>query len=103
MALASIPKRKKIRTILIIILSRAVEQLNQSVSGSIEEILSNQVQTANAIMLTNENSWSGAYDVVWATIEAIGEAYGEGENDPSQAELELLSDDLATALSNAGL
>ena len=101
--LASIPKRKKIRTVLIIILSRAVDNLTNSISGSIEEVLSNQIMTANGIMAMHENGWQlNGYDAVWSVIEQLDAAY-EGQEDPSSETLESLSGDLATALANAGL
>ena len=102
MALASIPKRKKIRLIIIIILSRTNDLLDQSISGSMEEVLGNQLMRANPLLLTNESGWNGDQNALWAVIEDISDAY-DGESEPSQQDLEALSNDLETALGNVGL
>jgi len=105
-------KRRRIRLLLLLLLTRSAAEITNSNDGTAWEITDKQLSKvlASPIMDVDSTSWTSAQTSVWEAVEAIAEEYLDSHDEarseidfPPEIELQSLSDDLASALTSAGI
>lgn len=91
----SIPRKRKLIRIIIIVASLVSGDLDEDIDGTIEETILSQLSEADALLFSVEN-WTTAHEDAWATIEDIYNALSpEALSDP---DWQSFSDDLGAKL-----
>lgn len=95
---ASIPKKKKLIRIIIILSQFVQTDLNNDITDTAKEHLLKTLQLVSPQMDDNESSWSQEENDAWAVVEEIDAAMDDNGDPPSDGKLNHWAGEIEDAL-----